>query len=445
MRNHRLHLPLLLLVLISGAPDAGADGMLDPTFGKGGLVTTGFFGSFSNDYAAALAVMADGRAVAAGWANPNLQDGYMAVARYLPSGALDSAFGGGGTVTVGFSVPPPGFGSSGSVAAVLIQPDDRVVLVGTSGLFMGEQFALARLNVDGSLDATFGHAGKVTTMFGQYSVARAAVLQPDGRIVAVGNANALATPTVAAARYNPDGSLDPTFGNNGKVDLALPDAFLVRDVALQADGKLIIAGQYSWDRDFGLVRLLPDGTLDTSFDGDGLVVTDFNAFESGYAVATLPDGRLILGGTWAIQKWWKTDFALVRYLPDGTLDTSFGTGGLASADFANQVETPARVLALPSGKLLVAGYTNGYYTGGGLRFLLARFLADGTLDTSFGTAGFLRTAFGQKSTEECHAAVIAGPGRVLLAGNTARPPAPSPDFGLARYILDTADAAWDGE
>jgi uncharacterized delta-60 repeat protein len=430
---------IVLLVALGAVRPVGADGTLDPSFGHGGITTTSFFGSWTQDSASSLALMPDGRAVVAGYTNVDLEDTFMAVARYLPSGALDTTFDGDGMASVQFPAVPPGIGSGASAESVLLQPDGRVVLVGYLTVFQGEFFALARLNADGSPDTSFGESGRVTTPFPGWGVATAAVLQPDGRIVAVGMANPVYGPMPAAARYTADGRLDPTFGTNGQVTLSLPYPFTVQDVALQPDGKLVIAGQYGGyspvaDRDFGLVRLLPDGSPDPEFGTNGLVRSDFRGVENGYSVTVLPDGRLVLGGTRAVNKWWITDFALARYLPDGTLDTSFGTDGLATAD-SGLIEVADQLVRLPNGNLLIAGYASDANTWSD--FLLARFLPDGALDDSFGTAGFLRTGFFQKSADECHAAAIAGPDRILTAGTVKPAGYLGPDFGLARYIITT--------
>ena len=422
---------LFLFVSLGAVPISGADGMLDPAFGNGGLVTTAFPGAFSNDAALSLVMLPDGRAVAAGSTNINLETTHMAAARYLTTGALDTTFDGDGLVIVPFIFPPPATDSFSEARAVLLQPDGRVVLVGhAAGSFPNQSFiALARLNADGSLDASFGTAGRVLTPMP--GGATAGLLQPDGRIVAVGQSGSL----ISAARYNADGSLDPTFGNGGTLIVPLPGPFEIQDAALQPDGKLVIAGTMPsspfLSRDFALVRLLPNGTLDGSFGSGGLVTSDFGGIETGNSVIVLGDGRLVLAGSrgTALPNT-VTDFAITRYLPDGSLDTSFGTAGLALVD-SGDPEYPAQIIQLPNGNLLVAGSTSNQ--GVVVDFLLARLLPNGSLDTSFGAGGFLRTDFAG-GPDECHAVAIAGPDRILTAGAVGPFPL---DFGLARYIATT--------
>ncbi len=414
----------VLAALIGSIPGADADGMLDPSFGNGGLVTTNFPFLDSYDGANSLVVLPDGRAVAAGRAGDIKPPGAMAVARYLSSGALD-----GGLVTVSPDCEVAFGGPGNGAEAALLQPDGRLVLVGICANFdiplVVPVFWLVRLNVDGSLDPSFGTGGQVYTPFpgGALDVSVAGLLQPDGRIVAMGWGNM----AVMAARYNPDGSLDPTFGTAGQVTVPLAEYFVVRSAALQPDGKLVIGGTAAGD--FGVVRLLPNGAPDPSFDGDGLVTSDFGASETGRSVTVLGDGRLVLAGSGTFTQ----DFAVVRYLADGTLDTSFGTGGLATAN-AGGDDVANQVLQLPNGKLFLAGHTNAN-AAGGRDFLLTRFHADGALDTSFGTAGFLQTDFGS-GQDYCTAVALAGQDLILTAGYTW-PPQDEPDFALARYIAST--------
>ena len=425
-----------LAVSLGAGAGAKADGMLDPSFGNGGLVTTDFGpGGVSYDGAASLVVLPDGRAVAAGRAGDIKPPAAMAAARYLSSGALDTTFSGDGLVTLGPTGCSTGFGGPGyGAAAALLQPDGRLVLVGLCSNFgppLVPVFWVVRLNVDGSLDPSFGTGGQVYLPFSgpRFNVSYTGLLQPDGRIVTVGQGEM----AVMAARFNPDGSLDPTFGTGGQATVPLANDFVVGGAAPQPDGKLVIAGRYGSSAatgDFGLVRLLPNGAPDPSFDGDGLVTSDFGGPETGHSVIVLGDGRLVLGGYRGASP--ATDPALVRYLPDGALDKSFGTGGLATADAGGEDYT-GPVVELPNGKYMLVGSTDA---AGSRDFLLARFHADGALDTSFGTAGFLLTDFPGSMQDGCSAVAIAGPDLILTAGYTW-PPQDDTNFALARYIAST--------
>jgi uncharacterized delta-60 repeat protein len=407
---------VFLVLVLAASSSAHADGMLDPSFGNGGIVITDFPPSSSGG-ANAVLVLPDGRAVAVGWVG-NLAFGVMIAVRYLPSGALDPAFGSGGMAShAGGPFPNGAFAED-----VLLQPDGRLVLVGT--FFNGPQryLSLVRLMPNGSPDPTFGTNGYVNAVTG---TAIAGALQPDGRIVAVGNPG-VGFPYLIATRNQPNGSLDPTFGIGGLVTMTLPQSFTVRDVVLQPDGKLVIGGTYNLS-DFIVVRLLPSGTPDPSFDGDGVAISNFGGTESGNSVIIQPDGRIVLAGAR------DGDFALVRYMADGSLDTTFGIGGLATGGSAVS-ERAEDVILQPNGKLLVAGFTS---EAANEDFELARFLPNGVLDTSFGTNGLLRTDLG--SFDECFALSLAGPDLVLTAGVRGNGPSPifPASFALARYIATT--------
>lgn len=416
----------LLSCAAAGALPARADGMLDPSFGNGGLVTTGFPPPpppfWSADGVASIAVLPDGRMVAAGRSSTEPTTPGVGVARYLASGALDTTFGAAGRVRIECA----SFGLGNGGEAVLVQPDGKIVLVSTCP---GGLFTVARLNSDGAPDASFGTGGVVSTPFRGFALVVAGLLQPDGRIVAVGSGSPAGGGPVApmAARYEANGALDPTFGTAGQVTLPLPQEFAVGAAALQPDGKIVIAGRYltAGATDFALVRLLPNGAPDPSFDGDGLAVADVTGNEASRSVVVLPDGRLVVAGAH------DGDFALVRFSSAGALDTTFGTGGLATASFGAPV-TADEAVRLPNGKLMIAGATGG--TGAIVDFLLARFLADGAIDTTFGSGGFLRTDFAGAS-DTGQAIAVAGPDLVLAAGVSC--PTMDCDFALARYIAAT--------
>ena len=233
-----------------------ADGDLDLSFGSGGKVTTDFMEGSSA--ASDLALQSDGKFIAVGSVGQGSSRDF-ALARYNSDGSLDTSFGSGGTVTTHF------FGSSDQALAVALQSDGKIIAVGQAVQSDGDDdFALARYNSDGSLDTSFGTGGKVTTdFFSQNDQAFAVALQSDGKIIAAGSTFL----DFALARYNSDGSLDATFGSGGKVttDFAFSDQAFA--VALQSDGKIIAAGFANQGRrdinDFALARYNSDGSLDT--------------------------------------------------------------------------------------------------------------------------------------------------------------------------------------
>jgi len=253
------------------ASPAQAPGDLDPTFGAGGKVTTDFFRA--KDAALSLALQPDGKLVVGGVATNSATENDFALARYNPDGSLDASFGTSGVVTTDFfGTIQRELGASLTDLAlkVLLQPDGKIVLSGWAfETATGFHFALARYNADGSLDATFGTDGKVVSNFpGKFEGALSAALQPDGKIVLVGTNGTPVGLGLASdidfgvARYNGDGSLDMAFGVSGFVRTDfLGNIDEARSVVIQADGKIVVAGfatSLVTDLDFALARYLGD-------------------------------------------------------------------------------------------------------------------------------------------------------------------------------------------
>lgn len=357
-----------------------ADGTLDPKFGAGGKVTTDF-GTGST--AAAVALQQDGKIVVAG-DTFNRPDADFALARYNANGTLDSSFGAGGKTTI----PGP---TADFVDAIALQPDGKIVVAGSSGSPQqrDDGFALARLNADGTLDTSFGSGGTLTTRFSESSddFAWAVAVQPDGKVVAVGTDFVYSRESpadFALARYSSSGALDPTFGSGGKVTTNFgATSDFANAAVLQPDGKIVAAGYTFLGRTgpsaFALARYTPDGELDPTFGVGGMVTTDLGPSSSVWSAALQPDGKIVAAGTG------HGGFALARYNTDGSLDTSFGSRGTVETAVGLGDSAMARGLGLgPGGKVIAAGTTITCTYGD---FVLARYTAVGSLDTSFGSNG----------------------------------------------------------
>jgi uncharacterized delta-60 repeat protein len=331
------------------------------------------------------------------------------------SGALDPTFGSGGEVTTDL-------GGSDSAQAVAVQSDGKIVAAGLSG---AADFALARYNADGSLDTGFGSGGKVTTDFGGSDAASALAIQSDGRIVAAGRSG---SGDFALARYNADGSLDPTFGSGGKVTTDLGGFDVALGVALQGDGKIVAVGGGGSGSDFLVARYKPDGSLDSTFGSGGLVTTDFGGFEAATAVALQGDGRIVVTGSTFSGGF--QQFVLARYNGDGSLDTTFGSGGKVTTDFGLGSGFGGALAIQSDGKLVAAGRA-------GVDFVLARYKGDGSLDSSFGSGGFVTTDFGGALFDAAFGVALQANGKVVAAGSTFNSfSPPAADFALARYNPD---------
>jgi uncharacterized delta-60 repeat protein len=416
---------VLALLLVPSAQ--AKSGALDPTFGSGGKVTTAI-GVSSN--AAALALQPDGKLVAAGASkSSSMSSAIFALARYNPNGSLDTGFGSGGEVTTAFgSLGDQPFG-------LTLQADGKLVAAGfhrTAG--SGNDFALARYKTDGSLDTSF-NGGKVTTSFGPGNDNAGEVLQqPDGKLVAAGSSCGGGQCLFALARYNPNGLLDTSFNGTGKVTTAFGS---IDDeggaLVLQPDGKLVAAGLSqqgpSWV--FALARYNPNGSLDSSFNGTGKVTTAFGSIDDeAFALALQPDGKLIAAGYSYTGAATTYDFALARYNTDGSLDTSFGGTGKVRTAISPGDDEVNRLVRQPDGKLVAAGSAE---SATNTDFALARYNTDGSLDTKFGGTGKVLTAIGS-SNEVADALVRQPDGKLVAAGYTVNGTAFN--FALARYSGD---------
>jgi uncharacterized delta-60 repeat protein len=400
------------------------DGSLDPSFNGDGKVITDFNGQ--SDGAVGVAVQPDGRIVAAG--TTIFMTLKFALARYNADGSLDASFGTGGRV-----ITPDRYSATG----VALQPDGKIVVVGWSPLNFFE-LVLARYNVDGSLDGTFGAGGIVITdPGGDFETASAVALQSDGKIVVAGGNQFF----FLMARYNPNGTLDNTFGFSGLAFNRFYDLFgsMGTAVAIQSDGRIVEAGftgtQYL-ATDFGLMRYNVNGSLDTSFDGDGKVTTDFpGGNDLCNAVVIQPDGKIVVAGGNA------GDFALARYNLDGSLDTSFGNHGRVLTDFFGGFDSAQAVALQSDGKIIAAGIGAPSATGSNGDFALARYNPNGSLDTTFGVNGKVTTDFAGQ-TEQARAVAVQPDGKIVAAGGGNF----GHSFELARYNPDgSLDSSFDGD
>ena len=234
----------------------------------------------------------------------------FALIRYDANGTLDTAFDGDGKVSTSVT-PQTNVGKS----AILL-PDGAIIAAGYGQTESGFDFALIKYNTDGSLDPAFGIDGKVITDYGNQSCSAQAVsIQADGKIVVAGSTDNGTTTDFAISRYNPDGSFDTTLGGDGRVTTAvLSGTSIARAVMIQPDGKIVVAGYSNTgsNNDFAVVRYNADGSLDSSFDADGKVTTAVSSSDDlAYAVAVQPDGKIIVAGEARGSS--NQDFGVIRY------------------------------------------------------------------------------------------------------------------------------------
>ena len=338
---------------------------------------------------------------------------------------MSSGFGEDSFSSYGKLTTDFGGGSGGS--SVVMQADGKIVVAGTSYAsdnISGDDFALARYNTDGSLDTTFSGDGKVITDFGGDDGGNSVVMQADGKILVVGSTYNGSSSDIALARYNTDGTLDTNFSDDGKATTNFGSGHCV---VMQGDGKILVAGSESNDsgNDFALARYNSDGSLDTTFSGDGKVTTDFGEGDDhGYSVVMQPDGKIIVAG---FDFNYSGDFVLARYNADGTLDTTFSDDGKVVTDFGGD-DYGFSVVMQPDGKIIVAGLRS-------FDFAVARYNSDGTLDTTFSGDGKVTTDFG--GYDGGYSVVIQADGKIVVAGSSGFSNfISSADFALARFNSD---------
>jgi uncharacterized delta-60 repeat protein len=369
------------------------------------------------------------------------------------AGDLDPSFGSGGKVLTDVTSGDD-FATSvaidksrcGSGKAACGAPSLKFVAAGTSGAGGSADFSLARYKSNGSLDPSFGNGGKVLTNFGAGGSAAAygAVVQPDGKIVAAGNTSVDGNPDFGLARYKSNGSLDPSFGTGGKVrtDFASSSDDRAFALALQPDGKIVVGGSSTaggGSADLALARYNANGSLDASFGSGGKVLTDFGSSSADAAFAlALQSDGKIVTAGYSTASG-NLDFGLARFNANGSLDASFGSGGAVVTDFSSPSSDQAFALALqPDGKILAAG--DSAIDEGLDDFALARYDIDGSLDASFGSGGKVLTDFGSSSLDYARAVALLPDGRIVAVGLSEA--GGSDDFALARYTpsgaLDTS-------
>lgn len=416
-----------LTVAVTNVYEGPSD--LDSTFNLAGKVTTNLGG---NEAANCVAIQTDGKIVVAGTSNSSGSGDFM-VARYLEDGTPDASFGTGGVVLTDLS----GAGSADLGRRLAIQTDGKIVVVGeTSAGTGGLNFALARYLDNGTLDSGFGTGGLVVLDGGggMDDGLNAITLQTDGKIVVAGyswSSFSGGTRTAVVLRFLGTGALDSSFGTGGSWGLSFGGSrYSAGGVAVDGSGRIVVAGfgpQPNWN---GFVaRLTASGSTDTSFNG-GVQQANFGAFtESGFnAVRLQSDGRIVVAGNrYSSGAYDPTaDFALSRYLDNGTLDTSFGTAGMTTTDRAGKLDNIICIALDVHDRIIAAGIQQD--AAEVEVFGINRYTRDGILDTTFGTGGRVLTTFGAVTGNRAAWAALDADGGIVAAGNAGS------DIAVVRYM-----------
>jgi uncharacterized delta-60 repeat protein len=409
-------------------------GLLDPTFGSGGQVLSSLASSYDN--ANAVAVQPDGKIVIAG--TPN-----FLVARYNADGSLDAGFGAGGHTVTSFN----GFNDQAWAVAVQPQADgtDKIVVAGITTITVKSKrttsyydlYALARYNADGTLDTTFGNNGKVTTDLGSSSWVYAMAVDGAGRIVVAGETGGGAAELV---RYSPNGALDASFGSGGKLVTSMYFGTAVGQerLALQPDGKIDLAGTQANPANstaqFVVARFNANGTADSSFGSSGVTTTPLGAGENLGGIAIQGDGKIVVDGGVNFIGVRGSTLYLLRYNPDGTPDAGFGSNGVAADPFPSlsAIQPWGSGVAVQSdGRIVACGLLNRPSQPG--VFAAARVNPDGSVDTGYGNGGWATVLVGYNG-DRPQASALEPDGRLVVAGY-ANPTANfSNDVALVRIL-----------
>ena len=341
------------------------DGSLDNTFGVNGIVTT-FFGSGDN-YANATAIQADGKIVLAGASFNSNGSPCFALTRYNTNGSLDNSFGNSGIVTTSF-------GSGESYANdMAIQTDGKIVVAGESDNSTNSsqpRFTLTRYNTNGNLDNTFGTAGIVITSFVSEGFANAMAIQADGKILATGEGTNVGGAGIALTRYNINGSLDNTFGTAGIVTTSIGGSCGGSAIAIQADGKIVVAGYGLTTNNqlcFALTRYNTNGSLDNTFGTGGIVTSLIGTSCRARALAIQADGKIVVAVGSSNR-----DFNLTRYNTNGSLDNTFGTAGIITT-VIGIVSGGEDIAIQADGKIVAAGASGSSSNDNGGDFTVVRY------------------------------------------------------------------------
>jgi uncharacterized delta-60 repeat protein len=323
----------------------------------------------------------------------------------------------------------------------------RICSISLVSLALASALSPAALAVAGQLDSSFNGNGKAMTHFrGGDNYARDVALQPDGRIVVVGQVlqpSGLQPSKIALVRFNTNGTLDISFGGDGKVRTVITHYDDGEAVVIQPNGKIVVVGRGAGNGGrFLLVRYRPSGRLDKTFSGDGVKLTNFtNGDDIAFAVALQGDGKIIVAGA-ARGFNAGASFAIARYKRHGRLDRSFGSDGRVQTNFTILTDQARDVAIQPDGKIVAAGAAAMFANNAESGFALARYNTDGTLDSSFDADGKVTVGFdggsgGAGGSGWAAGVAIQDDGKIVAAGPD------DGDFALARLEIDgTPDAGF---
>lgn len=417
----KMFLIVVILISINGAQ--AQNGSLDLTFDSDGKVTT--HAASKEAEAQSMVLQKDGKIIVAGYRGAPEND--IVLVRYNENGSLDKSFDTDGIVTTAIS------GSNLRAYSVALQKDGKILAAGSSSIGVTEVMILVRYNVNGSLDTSFNHSGILTSAIGAvFTEVYAIAIQKDGKIVMTGAvSNDAVDFNIAVIRFNSDGTLDNTFDVDGIVVTDLGSLYdFANTLVIQGDGKIVVTAYSKTQATRGLmvvVRYSSDGSLDNTFDQDGKLYTIIvNSSARANSIVLQSDQKLVLGA--ATDNGNGLGYVLARYNTDGSVDTTFDTDGYVfSSSFGSFIELAYTVALQSDEKILVTGYRSD---ASGQNFMIKRYHKDGSIDDSFGQEGKVITDFGN-ADDEAKAIALQSDDKIIVAGISFK--AGITDFAIARY------------
>jgi uncharacterized delta-60 repeat protein len=419
MKRFTLSLGFIFFALSVNASLASAQA-LDSSFGNGGKVELNFGVTVAPSDAT---LQPDGKIVVVGTTdNFQIANQVFGVTRLLPNGSVDTTFGNQGAALVAFT------NFINNPNAVAIQPDGKIVVAGETQSSDGSinRFAVARFNSNGSLDTTFASGGKATPEFfsftfgGVRELADVILLQPDNKIIVAGIAipGARAPAKSALVRFNPNGTLDQTFGTGGKV--AVSSIGSITALALLSNGQILALNNVG-----GIAQFDSAGRLASSVTSGTIVSTSNNGLS-----AFEPNGRFLIAGGALGSTRRDIDITAISFNPTGSIDHTFNS---PIFDFGQEDPTNhdvAQVVAIqPDGKFLIGGLSSSI---SGVIFGLARLNTNGSLDNTFGTGGVLTTRF--EGSDQISSIIVQPDGKILAIGQAFDGSTSQGNLALARFL-----------
>ena len=358
---------------------------------------------------------------------------FVSNVNFAQFGTLDTSFGRDGIVITSFT------GFDAAVQSLLIHADKKIIAGGSVTKSGTTQFSLARYNIDGSLDETFGNLGQAITDYPELMVMSSMALQSDGKIIVAGNLynSSISISRFVLVRFDSNGILDTSFGIDGRVITNISDKLdRIASVIIQNDGKIIASGATSDDTtfsDFAMVRYNSDGTLDTNFGNNGVVVTSLQVWDYANAITIQNDNEIIIAGATSkdfdLNLGFDYNFSVTKFDKFGNLDLTFGDAGFVIIGSPDANEKAFSVKVSIDGKIVIAGENHSSKYA----FMLAQLLPNGSLDASFGNNGVLLNGL---SNEFIESVAMQIDGKFLITEYNGTGGCCSANIKLIRFLED---------